>query len=153
MREILFRGKRVDNGEWVYGAYYKQEYVYGDEKVAHCIITTKDVLSNDLWLDYEEVIPETVGQCANLFDKNKKEIFEGDIITATTLDTGDERKAIVGFGNFVDGNCDDEYIGFYIEFEDIKVTITQLAMEEVKDRFEVIGNIHDNSELLKGEEV
>ena len=151
MKEILFRGKRVDNGEWVYGAYYKQEHVYGDEKVAHCIITTKDVLSNDLWLDYEEVIPETVGQHTGLTDTNGKKIFEGDIIKVITLDTGEERRAIIGFGNFIDGNSDDEYIGFYIEFEGIKATITQLAMEEVKDRFEVIGNKWDNQELLKGE--
>lgn len=151
VREIIFRGKRVDNGEWVYGAYYKQEHFYGDKKEAHCIITTSDVLSNDLWLDYEEVIPETVGQFTGLTDKNGKKIFEGDIIKSTTLDTGDEQKAVVGFGNFIDENNDDEYIGFYIEFDGIKTTITQLAMEEVKDRFEVIGNKWDNPELLRGE--
>lgn len=144
MRKVLYRGQRKNNHEWVFGNYVKDDY---DDKT---YIVTTDASKGYSIMVYE-VIPETVGQCTNLFDKNKKEIFEGDIITATTLDTGDERKAIVGFGNFVDGNCDDEYIGFYIEFEDIKVTITQLAMEEVKDRFEVIGNIHDNSELLKEE--
>ena len=151
IREIIFRGKRVDNGEWVYGAYYKQEYVYGDEKVVHCIITSKDVLSNDLWLDYEEVIPETVGQYTGLNDKNGEMIFEGDIIKVTTLDTGEERRATIGFGNFIEENNDDEYIGFYIEFEGMKSTIAQLAMEEVKDRFEVIGNKWDNYELKRRE--
>ena len=44
--EIEFRG-RTAKGEWVYGAYYKQEHFYGDEKEVHCIITTTDVLSNE----------------------------------------------------------------------------------------------------------
>lgn len=150
MREILFRGKRIDNGEWVYGAYYKQRQYYGDEREIDCIITTNDVLSNDLDLDYEEVIPETVGQYTGLCDKNGNKIFEGDILK--TINTKREKFAVVGFGNFVDENNDDEYLGFYIEFDGIRTTITQLEMEEVKDRFEVIGNIHDNPELLGVEE-
>ena len=56
------------------------------------------------------------------------------------------------FGNFIDENNGDEYIGFYIEFDGIKTTATQLAMEECKNRIEVIGNIHDNLELLEVEE-
>ena len=136
MREILFRGKRVDNGEWVYGAYYKQEYVYGDEKVAHCIITTKDVLSNDLWLDYEEVIPETVGQFTGLTDKNGKKIFEGDIVDILTEN---EERGVITYN---DGCFIVEADGFIITF------IDHLYGTDV----EVIGNIHDNHELLKGEE-
>lgn len=140
MREILFRGKRVDNGEWVEGNY---EWYHKPEKY---------IISNPYTGETKGVLPETVGQYTGLTDKNGKKIFEGDIITTTTLDTGDEQKAVVGFGNFIDENNDDEYIGFYIEFDGIKTTITQLAMEEVKDRFEVIGNKWDNPELLKGEE-
>lgn len=140
MREILFRGKRVDNGEWVEGNY---EWYHKPEKY---------IISNPYTGETKGVLPETVGQYTGLTDKNGKKIFEGDIITTTTLDTGDEQKAVVGFSNFIDENNDDEYIGFYIEFDGIKTTITQLAMEEVKDRFEVIGNKWDNPELLKGEE-
>ena len=98
-----------------------------------------------------EVIPETVGQYTGLTDKNGKRIFEGDIISAITLDTGEEQRAVVCFGNFMDENNDEEYIGFYIEFCSIKTTITQLAMEECKNRIEIIGNIFDNPELLDGE--
>ena len=82
-------------------------------------------------------------------DKNGKRIFEGDIIRAITLDTGTECLAVVCFGNFIDENNGDEYIGFFIDFDGVKTTITQLAMEECKNRIEAIGNIHDNPELLE----
>lgn len=144
MRKVLYRGQRKNNHEWVFGNYVKDDY---DDKT---YIVTTDASKGYSIMVYE-VIPETVGQCANLFDKNKKEIFEGDIIRVLTLDTGDERRAIIGFGNFIEENNGDEYIGFYIKYEGMKSTITQLSMEEVKDRFEIIGNIHDNSELWNEE--
>ena len=97
------------------------------------------------------VSSKTIGQYTGLTDKNGKKIFEGDIIRAITLDTGSEEIAVVCFGNFIDENNGDEYIGFYIEFDGIKTTITQLAMEECKNRIEIIGNIFDNPELLDGE--
>ena len=144
MKDILFRGKRVDNGEWVEGNYY-------ESKISGCFILLpkikvrkKDVVVINDSFEVAEVIPETVGQCTGLTDKNGKKIFEGDIISAITLDTGNEQRAVVCFGNFIDENNGDEYIGFYIEFDGIKTTITQLAMEECKNRIEVIGNIHDN---------
>lgn len=149
MEEILFKGKRIDNGEWVDGNYY-------ESKISGCFILSpkikvrkKDgVVVNDSF-EVAKVIPESVGQYTGLTDKNGKKIFEGDIISAITLDTGKERRAVVCFSNFIDENNGDEYIGFFIEFDGIKTTITQLTMEECKNRIEVIGNIHDNQELLK----
>lgn len=149
MEEILFKGKRIDNGEWVDGNYY-------ESKISGCFILSpkikvrkKDgVVINDSF-EVFEVIPETVGQYTGLTDKNGKKIFEGDIIRAITLDTGSEEIAVVCFGNFIDENNGDGYIGFFIEFDGIKTTITQLTMEECKNRIEVIGNIHDNQELLE----
>lgn len=140
MREILFRGKRVDNDEWTEGYLFKtwnrMYLLWG---------MTGDVPN------MVEVKPETVGRYTGLTDKNGKKIFEGDIISAITLDTGNEQRAVVCFGNFIDENNGDEYIGFYIEFDGIKTTITQLAMEECKNRIEAIGNIYNNPELLEVE--
>lgn len=129
-REILFRAKRQYNGEWIYG-----DLQHNGKNIPK-------------WVEGEEIIPETVGQFTGLTDKNGNKIFEGDIIKSITLDTNTEQLAVVGFGKFIDENNDDEYLGFYIEFDGFKTTITQLEMEEVKDRFEIIGNIHDNPELL-----
>lgn len=148
MKEILFRGKRVDNGEWVEGNYY-------ESKISGCFILSpkikvrkKDgVVVNDSF-EVFEVIPETVEQFTGLTDKNGKKIFDGDIISAITLDTGNEQTAVVCFGNFIDENNGEEYIGFYIEFDGIKTTAAQLAMKECKNRIEVIGNVYDNPELL-----
>lgn len=145
MREILFRGKRVDNNEWaISGDVFlggKRKYIY---------IPNPDTdMSAKAYL-CREIIPETVGQYTGLTDKNGTKIFEGDILQTITTDTNEERKALVGFGEFVDINNDDEYLGFYVEFCDIKTTITQLLLEDTKDDFDIVGNIHDNPELLKG---
>lgn len=137
MREILFRGKSkgINRGEWIYGSFVE------DTNLNACCIRDKSLV-------YELVDRETVGQYTGLTDKNANKIFEGDIIRSITLDTNTEQLAVVGFGKFIDQNNDDEYLGFYIEFDSFRTTITQLEMKEVKDRFEIIGNIYDNPELL-----
>ena len=142
MKQILFRGKRIDNNEWVHGFYFESLA----DGMKHCYI--KYETWDEGFVTYE-VIPETVNQFTDLCDKNGKKIFEGDIISATALDTGEEQRAVIGFGNFIDENNNDKYIGFFIEFDGIKTTITQLSMEECKNRIEVIGNIYDNPELLE----
>jgi uncharacterized phage protein (TIGR01671 family) len=145
MREILYRGKRKDNGEWVYGYYCKCGWT-GKEK---------DVIipSHASSLYGIDVIPETVGQYTGLTDKNGKKIFEGDIIRAFTVDDSEERRAIVGFDRFFDENTECEYIGFYIYFLGVKTTVTQLDYEQAKESLEVIGNIHDNPELMETQDL
>ncbi len=80
MSEIKFRGKRKDNGEWVYGNYVRLEK---DDKIIHYILTGKTELVYGMeTFEKFEVIPETVGQFINAHttDFEKKEIYEGDYV-------------------------------------------------------------------------
>ena len=149
MRDILFRGKRVDNDEWVYGFLVEALNCVIDKNETFIIEQDATYFTYGEFACAVEIKPETVGQFTGLCDKNGKKIFEGDIISAVTLDTGKEQRAVIGFGNFIDENNNDEYIGFFIKFDGIKTTITQLSMEECKNRIEVIGNKYDNKEKEK----
>lgn len=125
MREILFRGKRIDNGEWVKGFYV----CIPD---THYIMTGKfDSLTNGI-INSEayKVDPSTVGQFTGLEDKLGTKIFEGDVID----DLGVEY--IVVF--------DSDYAQFRGKFDGWNAEISHIA-----SRCEVIGNIHDNPELLE----
>lgn len=125
MREILFRGKRTDNGEWVYG-----NLVRGcDEKYAYIV----EFGNNELCRNYVNVDPDTVGQYTGLKDKNGTKIFEGDI--------GRRRDDIF----LIDWS--EEKSAFVMIFHDYICEI--LYLEELWDDAEVIGNIHDNPELLE----
>ena len=136
MREILFRGKRVDNGEWVIGYYVQKQDPLLVGVAYHCILTQeKDscgcLMSTVSWY---KVIPESIGQYTGLTDKNGKKIFEGDIVTMPAY-LGGRHKAVVYFKNgkfAVDGS--------HYYFKDI-----------APKNMEVIGNIHDNPKLLEAE--
>lgn len=123
MREIIFRGKRLDNGEWVEGNLFIPDKP--DTPTQICIGTNVVRISYD-------VDSSTIGQYTGLTDKNGTKIFEGDIVTMPAY-AGGRRKAVVYFKNgkfAVDGSN--------YNFKDI-----------APKRMEVIGNIHDNPELLK----
>ncbi len=143
MREILFRGKR-NNGDWVFGNLFIPDKK--DAPTEICIGT------NVIRITYE-VIPETVGQYTGLTDKNGKKIFEGDL--AKPFDD-DCDKMVVEFhdGSFV--LCIYGYLGYLGEnghIEDGNYGVFECEpLINYRGSIEIIGNIHDNPELLKGEE-
>ena len=124
----LYKGKRNPNGEWVEG----NLIIFPKTK------RTKIMVWEWADLDFNaiEVRPETVGQYTGRTDKNRKRIFEGDVVRCVR--TGCDGKTMVG----------------YIVFDDCcfsvkeRKTPNQPAMD-LCDDFEIIGNIHDNPELLE----
>ena len=132
MREILFRGKRINNGEWVEGFYIGGVY--------HEICDIKSTTFHRV-----EVDPNTVGQYTGLKDKNGKRIFEGDKVVYP------DSTGYSSYDDYNDGvvDYDEEALRFYftnrwfVEMEDFDVVDGMMV------DVEVIGNIHDNPELLE----
>ena len=121
MREILFRGKRKENGYWIDGGFCEFRNFSGEQeyKIIH------NGHSN-------EVIPETIGQYTGLTDKNGTKIFEGDIVKGA-------------WNTVFQVVYDDCYLGFRAERKDgFRNSIDYYGLNRIK----VIGNIHDNPELL-----
>lgn len=140
MREILFRGKRTDNGEWVEGSlvgYFKGKSasIFESKSKAYHPVGTTTFCSTSLY----DVDPSTVGQYTGLKDKNGKKIFEGDILEGHFDEDFPENITLVEV-------IWKEY-GFYTK----EVSAGAEPLEEADGEiYEVIGNIHDNPELLEG---
>ena len=125
MRKIKFRGKQPDNGEWIYGYYIGD---CGDGM--HEICTETDGIMLD-------VDPETVGELTGLLDKNGKEIYEGDVIKMTWYNSYGTQKECIGEVKYDQTDC-----RFIIG--------ARKWLRAYGSHLEVIGNIHDNQELLEG---
>lgn len=126
MRTIKFRGLRVNRREWVYST---ESFVQTDEGI--CM---------GLYNEEKDVIPDTVGQFTGLVDKNGREIYEGDILSRTDGGTS----FIVEFRH---GSFGYEYCGeFHAWAGNHNFTFNPFDTDV---DFFVIGNIHDNPELLK----
>ena len=129
MREILFRGKRADDGEWVCG----NLTIWSDKSAS---IDKESTEVSPLYA----VVPETVGQYTGLTDKNGKRIFEGDIVAGAVHWLDRMKNGVVAFR---DGSFG--LIWYRGEVEQFNPFTSMCNVE-----YEVIGNIHDNPELLKG---
>lgn len=118
MREILFRGKRIDNGEWITGDLWNRPY-------ADLGVSIVNFFEDTGTTGGLRVIPETIGQYTGLKDKNGKKIFEGDMIKICS------GKPIVG----------------YVEFNGLMFLVDGWGLwsfSHHKCEFEIVGNIHGN---------
>lgn len=127
-REIKFRGK----------VFLKEEWVYGD------LVKTKNFAAikkaDGDYFHPTQVFPKTVGQYTGLKDKNGKEIYEGDILDYEELDVFGEDHQYRGVVKWTD-DC------FVCDNSDSITGLAWVVKQSIE--FEIIGNVHDNPELLK----
>ena len=149
MREILFRGKRIDNGEWVYGTpIYDGKTVY---ILSGVIEANEEYICIEVW---NPVIPETVGQYTGLDDKNGVNIFDGDIVVEAGYIWFDEGKP--NYRGTVEWiysqwqviahcvNPDNRGIS-----DGMNYGLNDEGFDEGENSdWEVICNVHDNPELI-----
>lgn len=138
MREVLFRAKGKDDGKWVYGWYCR--YPFGKWPLKDAIIPSEEAENG--YHHFVEVDPSTVGQYTGLTDKNGKRIFEGDIIRTKKYGKSIGRSNVNGFDIF---SVIYSPAVFRIERESPPRGFN-LAGNGAD--YEIIGNIHDNPELL-----
>ena len=127
IRSIIFRGKRIDNGEWVEGFYVR----LGSK--GNYILSSKSLRfgCNLAYEDYR-VIPETVGQYTGLTDRNGIKIFEGDVVRERG---GESCQGYYEIDNVLIVKIPDTLVNFEMSYD---------------CEYKVIGNIHDNPELMGG---
>lgn len=141
MGEIKFRGKRMDNGEWIEGY-----YVCIGEKYPYIYTGKLEICKGFEGLEKYQIIPETVGQYTGMKDKNGTEIYEGDIIRQDNNVVG-----VIRFGKYTqpfNDNADTKHIGFYVDWTDM----FRRDLGHWAEKCTVIGNVHDTPELIEEEQ-
>lgn len=138
MREILFRGKRIDNDEWVYGYLVEATNVITDKKATFIFEQDATYFTHGEFACSFEVKPETVGQYTGVIDKNGKKVFEGDVVE-------------------YDGSCGEivfvERRGAFMSNEkDMYGEWLSNLPQYGTGIVEIIGNIYDNKEILEDKE-
>ena len=171
MIERLYRGKRIDNGEWVYGFYFCMYHDDDREHLHHFIIPLNVSIPKDRPIGeiQVEVDPETVGQCVSgLPGKNGKKIFEGDILKAVhyfhgSRDEFKKKKIRKAYGKAIENK--DSYLEEFTYFRNYVVEYSAkkcawigrngsdqhelISLTNYFHKGAVIGNVHDNPELLE----
>ena len=135
MREILFRAKRIDNGEWVEG-YYLKTTLGKDIEPSDVIFVPFKINRSGQW-GWIKVLPETLYQFTGMVDKNGRRIWENDIIKHEISDT-------IGVVKWYQ----EDYVGWCVD--DIVIDEQQFT-DEMWNECEVIGNVFGNPELMKGD--
>ena len=147
MREILFRGKRIDNGEWIEGYLCKCEFLQNRVyilPIAYVAQVCHDERHELMIGGFAEVDPVTVGEYTGLADCRRMRIYEGDIIRTKK------------YGKVVGHTNVNDYDTFYVTY---RLCVFRLERDKPDrgfhlvdngfDKMEIIGNIHDNPELLE----
>ena len=130
MREILFKAKQIDNGDWIEEHYLRKE--------VHFIFQTD---KHNTWRCVE-IVPETLCQFTGLCDKNVNRIWENDIVNYNG------KYASIKFGMYCSSSGYGNYnLGFYVDFPG--ETLYRKELGYWHEKVEVVGNIFDNPELLQ----
>ena len=127
-REILFRGKRTDNGEWIYGSLIGNNVIVGE-----VVDFDDDYFNTQFWY---KVNPETVGQFTGITDKNGIKVFEADIVKHKfrRIWAEQEHTSVVVWN--------DNFMCYYLFDGASNIRMREDVI------YEVIGNAYDNSELI-----
>lgn len=140
MREIKFRGKRLDNNSWIYGDLIQHQC--GDTFIGDNLgYWTDDGFHKDDYKEVRAIDDDTVGQFTGLYDKKGKEIYEGDIIQLDYITTLGKHR--IGF-SFEVKWCTQE--GCWVGWDGF----VENSIQQTHKMFVVKGNIYDNPELLEG---
>ena len=145
-REILFRGKRCSDGKWVYGFYVESKQSWQGHKPHRSWIVPNAISNGGFFniLGRYAVKDDTVGQFTGMTDKHGLKVFEGDIVEVYDFTSAYASK----YRGVVKMYC----CSWCVEYEDSildMVAHPRLFFDDFADRkTEVIGNIHDHSELL-----
>ena len=140
INKYLFRGKRKDNGEWVEG------FLVGLEKYTYICTGKLDITKGFPMFEQYEVFPESVGMFTGITDKNNKKIFEDDLHKIVTKN---KKEALfrVRHGRYYDYQSEQGLYGWY--FLNVKTGDCNSFYGTEASYANVIGNVHDNPELLE----